>query len=268
MATKKKAKASASVDNIARELKLAGDRAAMTTRETKRDYAQKLSTALALKVANGLRPTFPGIFPTKDGKRMESRAATAKGVKRLDVNYSTAELGLALGVSIKTLNFRDGKSKRYTKNVTRIDNELRAEAHDYHQRQPFAVMVGLVFLPADASEDGGKTTPSSFGHAVKTFYYRARRRKTTDDNSLFEKIFVALYQPDGKKRGDVIFFDVDDPAPRVGAPRLTLTLSQALERAKSVFQDRNDTTYKWADGEESSGNDADDVDDSTIEEGG
>ena len=98
----------------------------MKTREQKHGYAVALSRALALRFANGLRQQFPGILPTPTGAGQESNARTAKGVKKLDVNYSTIELGLGLGVSIKTINFRDAGTKRYTKNYTRADGELRA----------------------------------------------------------------------------------------------------------------------------------------------
>lgn len=84
------------------------------------------------------------------GFGQESRARTGKGLKKLDVNYSTIELGLGLGLSIKTINFRDAKTKRYTKNYTRVDNELRAEAADYHERQPYSVLCAVIFLPFDA----------------------------------------------------------------------------------------------------------------------
>src|SRR5262245_27500507 len=87
-------------------------------------------------------------FHWQMGRAQNRGARTAKGFKKLDVNYSTPELGLALGVSIKTINYRDPETKRYTKNYSRVDNELRAEAMDYHQRQPFAVLVGLLFLPS------------------------------------------------------------------------------------------------------------------------
>jgi hypothetical protein len=266
--SKAKSTSTVFVDSIAAELDKAGDRASMKTREDKRDYAQRLSTALALKVANGLRPDFPGVFPRPDGSKAESNAVTAKGVKRLDVNFSTPEMGLALGVSIKTLNFRDGKSGRYTKNVTRIDNELRAEAHDYHQRQPYAVMVGLVFLPFDACEDGSAKTPSSFGHAVKTFFYRARRDSVDKDSSLFEKIFVALYKTEGPDRGKTTFFDVDVPPPRTGPPAKGHTLTEALAKAKQCFESRNESKFKWETGEVSATPEVDDADDSTVEEGG
>ena len=113
----------------------------------KKNYAERLSRALATCLANALRPHLPGITPNPTGERQEAPARTSKGFKKLDVNYSTPELGLGLGVSIKTLNFPDAGSGRFTKNYSRIDNELRAEATDYHQRQPYSVLVGVLFLP-------------------------------------------------------------------------------------------------------------------------
>jgi hypothetical protein len=249
-------------DSIAKELKAAGDRlAAQKSQSEKKNYAQRLSNALAQKVANGLRTRFDGIYPDKKGRRQESKALTAKGHKKLDVNYSTPELGLGLGVSIKTLNFPDAGSKRYTKNVTRIDNELRAEAHDYHQRQPFAVMAALVFLPYEACMDGGRNSPSSFGHAVKTFFYRARRALTIDDASLFEKIFVALYVAEGDNRGATTFFDVEKSPPYHGPPNKMLTLSQVLEEIRQTFDGRNEATFKWAEGKVTASDES--VDDSS-----
>src|SRR5262245_44039395 len=93
-------------DSISIALDSAGDRlAAQTTQKGKKNYAQALSSALARKVADALRPDFDGILPDAAGRGGESRARTAKGFKKLDVNYSTLELGLALGVSLKSVNF-------------------------------------------------------------------------------------------------------------------------------------------------------------------
>jgi hypothetical protein len=99
-------------------------------RGRKKNFAEALSRALALRIANALRPRFQGILPDAQERGQESRARSAKGFKKLDVNYSTLELGLALGVSIKTINFKDPRTNRYTKNYTRVDAELRAEASD------------------------------------------------------------------------------------------------------------------------------------------
>ncbi len=109
---------------------------------TIRKYAQAFSNALARKIADLLRPVFPEIFPDAQGRLKESRAPIARGFKRLDVNYSTTQLGLALGISIKTISHRDRKGKgRYSHNYPRVDDELRAEAMDYHVRQPYAIML-------------------------------------------------------------------------------------------------------------------------------
>jgi hypothetical protein len=188
-------------------------------------------------------------LPSETGDFQESAARTAKGVKKLDVNYSTPELGLGLGVSIKTLNFRDPQNKRYTKNYTRIDNELRAEAMDYHTRQPFAVMVGVVFLPADACDDGSeKSTPSSFGSAVQCFRYRAGRRLPTDDCELFERVYVGLYEHAGAQRGDVNFFDVETSPPKRGRPKADLfSLDELIRRITNEYDLRNAPPFKWAD---------------------
>src|SRR5688572_21231515 len=169
--------------SILRELEFAAQKplrkqnaSVLNAQHKKKNFAERFSRALAQKFSNALRPTFEGILPLADGTRHESLARTGKGPKKLDVNYSTVELGLGLGITIKTLSFPDEKSGRFTKNYTRADNELRAEAKDYHQRQPYAVLIGVIFLPLEACFDSKSDEPSSFGAAVRTFRYRAGRR--------------------------------------------------------------------------------------------
>src|SRR5438132_20269 len=97
------------------------------------------ASAIAWMIADALRPRFPSISPDEHGKRHEAISFGGKGPIKIDVNFSTPELGLALGLSVKTLNFvnliKNKKTKkvsigRYGKNYTRIDKELRAEAKD------------------------------------------------------------------------------------------------------------------------------------------
>jgi hypothetical protein len=215
-------------------------------REQKKNFAQALSEALAFKIANALRADFPDVLPREDGKGVvrgnESPARTLKGVKRLDVNYSTIQLGLGLGVSIKTLNFKDSKSGRYTKNVTRIDNELRAEAGDYHERQPFAVLAALVFMPVDAADDAGSGDVSSFAHAAITLRFRNGRSSHQESPDRFERLYIALYEPVAEGTlGKVVCFDVLQPPPRRGLPRTAdrLTLAGAIKGIKDAFYERN-----------------------------
>lgn len=233
-----------SESSIARELAAAVPRPATHGRRAdKKNYAERLSRVLAQRFANELRKDFQGILPGPDGRGQESRARSAKGFKKLDVNYSTPELGLGLGVSIKTINFADPRTHRYTKNFTRVDNELRAEAMDYHVRQPYAVLMAIVFLPADCCTDGSKSTPSSFGGAVQQFRARAGRRLPADQAERLEKIFIGLYELDGP----VAFFDVEDPPPRRGRPPASrlLGFEELIAGIREVYDSRNNPRVEW-----------------------
>lgn len=236
-------------DSIAAELQFAGDRAVIGggSATDKKNYAEALSRALAQRFADALRGSFEGILPDISGAGQESKARTGKGLKKLDVNYSTVELGLGLGVSIKTINFRDASTKRYTKNYTRVDNELRAEAADYHERQPYAVLCAVVFLPLDACDDGG-TAASSFGQAVQIFRYRSGREKPVDDSTLFESILIGLYDADAAAFGNVAFFDVVNAPPRLGRPEGLMSFRDAIDQIIAAYDRRNKTTFKWAEG--------------------
>jgi hypothetical protein len=217
-------------------------------RAQKKNFAERLSRELAQIFANALRPRFAGITPTSDGRQHERRTRTSKGVKKLDVNYSTSDLGLGLGVSIKTLNSVDEASGRYTKNFTRIDNELRAEAKDYHERQPYAVMVAVIFLPNAACADGNGTTPSSFGSAVQKFRHRANRVSPRDEEELFERVFVACYEESGPNRGATWFFDATVPPPRTGKPvaAVRMNFAQLVHTIVETYEQRNEPPDVWA----------------------
>jgi hypothetical protein len=236
---------------IGKELEEAGSRALAVTPTAKKNYAERFSRALASRVAQELRANFPGVLPDTDGRGQESRARSSKGYKRLDVNYSTVELGLGLGVSIKTINFRDGATKRYTKNYTRADAELRAEAADYHERQPYAVMVALIFLPVDSCDDGEKRSnaPSSFGQAVQIFRFRGGREKPTDPPLLFERVFIGLYHHEADEHGNVRFFDVRHAPPKRGRPSRSLSMSEVVREIVKTYDARNRPAFIWDDGQ-------------------
>lgn len=214
-------------------------------RELKKNYAERFSRELAQYFADALRSALPGILPDPDGRGHESLARASKKPKKLDVNYSNPEIGLGLGISIKTLNFRDQKTQRYTKNYTRVDNEWRAEASDYHERQPYAVMIGVLFLPEDATEDG-KQSPSSFGQAINVFRHRADRRFPADRSELFERIFIGLYANDEQRLGEVGFFDVMHDPPRHGPPTKLLSFEELVATIITIYDTRNKVGISWA----------------------
>lgn len=153
-------------------------------------------------------------------------------------------------MSIKTINFPDPRTRRYTKNFTRVDNELRAEAMDYHLRQPYAVLVGVLYLPSAACADGTPPTgaASSFGEAVRHLRHRANRRNPTNEEELFERFFVGVYEPVGPSAGEDWYFDVLDKPPRYGRPVPIdrLTFEHVIDRMRAEYDRRNDPPFEWA----------------------
>jgi hypothetical protein len=226
----------------------------------KKNYAESFSNRIAVWLAGALRATggFPGILPNPDGSGRESKVASgvSKKPKKTDVRFGTADTGLELLVSVKTLSFRDARKDRktgtvilgrYTKNMVRNDHELRAEAMDLHERFPYAVLVGLLFLPFSACDDG-KEDKSSFAHAVMTLRPRSGRVRPTDPHQLFERIFIALYEHEGSSRGDIMFFDVTTNPPRRGRPKVGLIGKDALvHEIVKAYGIRNRRYVEWAD---------------------
>lgn len=217
-------------------------------RQDKKNYAERLSRQLAQVFADELRPHFDGILPDVIGQGQESKVRTSKGFKKLDVNYSTIQLGLALGLSIKTINFADARSKRFTKNYSRNENELRAEATDYHKRQPWAVLVAVIFLPISSCDDAAQRVEdgaSSFGSAVRFFRNITGRKRVDDDADRFEGVYVGLYD----QQADVRFFNVENRPPKRRRPSVSETIDIAglIAEIRSVYEGRNSPPFTWAD---------------------
>lgn len=237
----------------------------------KKNYAQRLSNVLAQTIADALRPRLPTITPQADGREQEARVRVAGGgMKRLDVKATDPTLGLILSVSIKTYSFPDydsgkGRLGRYTKNAVRNDHELRGEASVLHQRQPYAVLIAVMFLPVEAALDG-KSDKSSFAHHVQTLKKRAGRGRRPvilegvegtawmqiggeDPRAdLFERVFVGLYESAGPRRGHVRFVDVERPVPQRGAPSAASSLSfdGFVAEVLAEMEARNDTAPSWS----------------------
>src|SRR5688572_27998987 len=89
--------------------------------EDKRTYATRFADKMAILLANGLRERFPGVLPDEGGRGIESPAQSVRGPKKLDVNYSTPQLGLGFGVSLKAVHFREKEKRGYIHNMKRND---------------------------------------------------------------------------------------------------------------------------------------------------
>lgn len=224
--------------------------------DEKTKYATRFAEEMGVLIAKSLTSRLAGIAATT-----KRSAGSAKGKKQLDVNFSTPEHGLALGISLKSVHTRDVRgAERYTHNMKRNEEELRIEASGYHKRQPYAVMVAVLFLPFDSCSDGKRDHPSSFGSWVRHLRPYAGRREPNDDDDLFEKIYIGLYEPDGT---DLRFFDVESDPPKNAQPqrggyllaadgrsRRLLTFAEFLEAVYHLYLHRNSAEFRWAEGED------------------
>ena len=212
--------------------------------EQKRIYATRFANKMAICVANGLRDSFPDVLPGEDGKGLESPAQSVRGPKKLDVNYSTPQLGLGFGISLKAVHFKEREKFGYVHNRKRNDEELRTEASGYHKRQPYAVMVAVMFLPDDACNDAQPKNMSSFGAWVKYLRPLSQRVSAHDDIDRYERVYVGLYARDGSR---MEFFDVENAPPKRGRPKNLLTFAEFLEAVEKTFLRRNVADFDWAD---------------------
>ncbi len=199
-------------------------------RAKKKNYSQKLSSALAAKLASDPKPSFGGI------EAGELDAGSAKGKQRVDVVFRT-KLGLGLGVSIKTYNFVDASSKRYTKNAQRVDKELRSEAADLHQYQPMAVLAAHVVLP-DLARHDGRCGKSSLEHFLQICRMRTGRTRTDGEQDLFEVLFVGTYGVERATFGSLELHDAAEYRTRGFIPR-SKSWEDFLEAIRAAYEQRN-----------------------------
>jgi hypothetical protein len=212
-------------------------------------YAVRFANNMARLIASGLRSipgrVFHGVLPDEFGRGVEAPARAVRGPKRLDVNYSTPQLGLALGISLKAVHIRETSGSRgYTHNTKRNDEELRVESSGYHTRQPFAVMIAVLFLPDDACEDARGDHPSSFGKWVHYLRPLTGRSDPGDDAALFERVFIGLYDPAGTR---MEFFDVGSAPPKRNRPGKLLSFAEFLGEVKRTYDRRNHVEFEWSD---------------------
>jgi hypothetical protein len=146
----------------------------------------------------------------------------------------------------------------------RDEEELRIEAAGHHKRQPYAVMVGVLFLPFDSCTDARTMkTPSSFGSWVRHLRPYANRVGPQDEDDRLERIYIGLYQPDGS---DLEFFDVRTAPPKNGRPKRSgdllgpagrkepplraLDYGDFVTEVHHAYLERNAADFRWADGQE------------------
>lgn len=163
-------------------------------REEKKAYSEALSHRLAAAFGEELRerglkearPTEPGIL---DKSGAERRMAGGIGAKKVDVTWATEESGLLLGISIKTINFRDSRTKNFQKNLINRRGDMLTEGVTLHRRFPYSVLVGFFFFDKDAENDATKKRPSTFRNAHSRLKLFSGRTDPAGRDEQFEKMY-------------------------------------------------------------------------------
>lgn len=213
-------------------------------REAKQHFSQRVSDVAALVLADeltarGLVGTYPAVGV--GGKLgAERRLAGGIGAKRVDVSWATEQSGLLLGLSIKSINFRDGRSGNFQKNLTNRRGDLLFESVTLHRRFPYAVLGGFLILDAGAATDSTERRKSTFQNAGYHLRLFRGRRDPAGREEQYEELFVAL-------------FDADGPSPAInvfGGPDLATrtTLDAAIDILIEVLAERNSDFYELIDG--------------------
>jgi hypothetical protein len=199
-------------------------------------FAIEFSKFMGEEMVTALNASFPGI------RSGEIPSMSFRGLKRIDVVYSTPEAGLSLGISFKSVHKGEKKNgdADFTHNMKRNDEELRVEATGHHIRQPYAVMVAFIFLPLEACADG---ETSSFAQWVEYLWPLKGREEPEDAPDLFELVYIGVYARDGSALG---LYEVggDVPCPRTGTPKF-VSLDDFVSKLKAMHARRNGLDFHF-----------------------
>ena len=227
-------------------LNSAGDKPPDTANTpTKKRYSEKVSNAVARAVAaelrnrglNGARPLPPDEPDTSSAER---RMAGGIGAKKVDVTWATEEAGLVLGVSIKTINFRDKRSKNFQKNLTNRRGDMLFEAVTLHRRFPYAVLGGLFFLDRGAAQDDTERRRSTFLNAHTRLRMFTGREDPGGRDEQYERLYLVLLDASSSHADFKVF--------PVGFPDHPIPVTQAIDEILALVAIRNPDFYDYVGG--------------------
>ena len=221
-------------------IRAAGPRPADTAAQApKKNYAEKLSNHVAVTLAAQFREAGCTDCQPNPPLGRERQFAGGIGNKKVDVSYASAEDGLILGVSVKSICSRDPRTGNFQKNLTNRRGDLLAEGTTLHQRFPYAVLGGLFLLDERAAEDSTDRRFSTFQTAHEYLSTFDRRNDRANAVEKFEALGIVLFRSDEPVH--YIYYDV-------GEPRTAKPLSTFLERLLQRVAERNADRYRFVDG--------------------
>ncbi len=209
----------------------------------KKAYSEKISSLVALAFAQELRdrgltearPAGPGDLGDDSGA--ERRMAGGIGAKKVDVTWATEPSGLLLGISVKTINFRDSKTKNFQKNLINRRGDMLMEAVTLHRRFPYAVLCALFFLDKEAAKDDTGRRRSTFANAHQRLQLFTDRPDPAGREEQFERFYLLLLDASPGK--------AQIEAYRVGHPKTAVPLDDILNDLLQLVAQRNPDFYEF-----------------------
>ncbi len=215
------------------------------SRQDKKRYSEQVSKSSAQAIAEelrqrglkGARPAPPGEFDTSGAER---RMAGGIGAKKVDVTWATEESGLLLGISIKSINFKDKRSGNFQKNLTNRRGDMLMEAVTLHRRFPYAVLGGLFFLDKEAAEDATERRRSTFLNAHSRMQLFTGRDDSAGRDEQYEGMYLLLL--------DASPSNVAVKAYEVGDSKTEIPLEKIIDKLVGLVAKRNPDFYEFVDG--------------------
>jgi hypothetical protein len=238
----------ARIDELLREgLRLLDPKPADDAKSSdKKRYSERISQKVALALAaemrkRGLKEARPAEEGELGDSGAERRMAGGLGAKKVDVTWATEESGLLCAVSVKTINFRDGATKNFQKNLINRRGDMLMEAVTLHRRFPYAVLAGFFFLDKDAANDATAKRRSTFINAHARLQLFTGRNDPAGREEQFERFYLILL--------DASPTNVDLRAFAVGQPDKEVPMSDIIDDLLKMVAQRNPDFYEFIDGD-------------------
>jgi hypothetical protein len=211
----------------------------------KKRYSERISEVIAQAIAEelrerGLKEARPAPPGTLDSSGAERRMAGGLGAKKVDVTWATPEAGLLLGISIKTINFKDSSTGNFQKNLVNRRGDMLMEAVTLHRRFPYAVLGAFFFLDKGAETDSTVRRKSTFINAHARLRLFTGRNDPAGRDEQFERFYLLLL--------DASASPPDVRAYLVGNATSPVPLSDVLDDLLNMAAERNPDFYEFDSG--------------------
>ena len=224
----------------------AGDKPPDTARASeKKAYSETVSNVVALAIAEefrerGLSDARPAPAGERDKSGAERRMAGGIGAKKVDVTWATEEAGLLLGVSIKSINFRDSRTKNFQKNLTNRRGDMLFEAVTLHRRFPYAVLGGFFFFDHGAASDATERRRSTFQNAHTRLQLFTGRDDPGGRDEQYERLYIILLDASSEHASFRTYL--------VGEPEKEVAMEDVIDELLKVAAIRNPDFYEYKSG--------------------